>query len=100
MKLLTKEILRRLPPLRSTENEADPIAQVKFFTPWSSWTWYATEYDPVTGDFFGLVQGGAGGDELGYFSIEAFQTVIGPGGLRVERDRWFKPTRLSELRRK
>ena len=23
----------------------DTLAQVKFFTPWSNWTWYASEYD-------------------------------------------------------
>jgi len=33
MKLLTKQILKRLPPLYSQEKVADPVAQVKFFNP-------------------------------------------------------------------
>ena len=42
MKLLTQEVLRRLPALGSQTAE-DPIAQVKFFTPDAEWTGYATE---------------------------------------------------------
>ncbi len=51
MKLLTKANLAELPPLYTHENTpADqvPVA-VKFFTPDSNWTWYATEYDPAEG---------------------------------------------------
>jgi len=47
MELLPKEIAERLPPLYSQEEQGDQaIAQVKFFTPWTSWTWYVSEYDP------------------------------------------------------
>ena len=60
MKLLTKEIADRLPPLYSQEERGDEaIAQVKFFTPWTSWTWYASEYDPVERLCFGVVVGHA-----------------------------------------
>ena len=40
----------------ATENEADPFALVKFFTPDGNWTWFAFEFD---GDdtFFGFVRG-------------------------------------------
>ncbi len=41
MKLLTDELRKRLPPLRATEHEDDPIAVVKFFTPDAGWTWFA-----------------------------------------------------------
>ena len=34
----------------------EAIAHVKFFTPDSNWTWYATEFDGED-TFFGLVQG-------------------------------------------
>lgn len=65
MKLLTKEIAERLPPLYSQEERGDEaIAQVKFFTPWTSWTWYASEYDPVERLCFGVVVGHE--RELGY----------------------------------
>ncbi len=94
MKLLTQEARKKLPQLYTTENDNDPVAQVKFFTPWSNWTWYATEYD---GEdlFFGLVDGHE--RELGYFSLSELESVRGPGGLTIERDRFFNPTPLSQL---
>jgi DUF2958 family protein len=79
----------------------DPIIQVKFFTPWSSWTWYAIEYDGAD-LFFGFVIGGpwqAGHEaELGYFSLAELTAVRGPGGIRIERDLYFEPVSLSEVR--
>lgn len=97
MKLLTKEIQKRLPPLYSQEKKGwDAIAQAKFFTPWTDWTWFATEFDGED-TFFGLVQGLE--EELGYFSLNELQSVHGPAGLMIERDLYFKPTKLSELRR-
>ena len=80
MKLLPKEILDKLPKLYSQEKKGgDAVVIVKFFTPWSSWTWYATEYDPVERTFFGLVDGFE--KELGYFSLDELADVTGPGGL-------------------
>ncbi len=45
MKLLTEEIIQRLPKLRSQEdkNPQDVRVIVKFFDPTGSWTWYVTE---------------------------------------------------------
>ncbi len=57
MQLLTKGLRKKLPRLgETTEEGMGALALVKFFTPDSSWTWYATEFD---GDdiFFGLVDG-------------------------------------------
>jgi len=96
MKLLTKEIERKLPKLYETENESDPTAHVKFFTPDGNWTWYATEYDGED-RFFGLVQGHE--DELGYFSLSELKRVRGLLGLPVERDILFRATPLSDVRR-
>lgn len=96
MKLLTKENLKNLPPLYSQEERGlDAIAQVKYFTPWTSWTWYATEYSPDEGLFFGLVDGFEA--ELGYFSLEELQSVRGPFGLFIERDRYWQPRPLREI---
>jgi hypothetical protein len=69
-KLLTKEIEKRIPKLYSQENAKDPQVAVKFFSPYSNWTWYATEGERTEdGDFrfFGLVDGFE--KELGYFSL-------------------------------
>lgn len=95
MKLLTKEILEKLPKLYSQEEKGlDAVAIVKFFTPDSNWTWYATEFD---GDdlFFGLVDGFE--KEIGYFRLSELQSVKGALGLPIERDMYFKPKTLKEL---
>ncbi len=99
MKLLTKELREKLPPLYANENVADPMAIVKFFHPCSNWTWYATEGAPEGDDFifFGLVKGFE--EELGYFSLNELESVKGPMGLGIERDLYFKPTPLSKLRK-
>ena len=96
-KLLSLEAARSLPPLYSQEKVADPVARVKFFTPWSNWTWFALEFD-TQDQFFGLVQGQH--EEMGYFSLSELMRIRGPGGLRIERDLYFKPTPISQLRRK
>ncbi len=41
MQLLTKELRKQLPALGATENQNDPVAICKFFTPDGSWTWFA-----------------------------------------------------------
>lgn len=97
--LLTKANKKKLPALYSQDGKGDEaIAYVKFFTPWTNWTWYATEFDPEEGRFYGLVQGHE--EELGYFMLEDLKSVRGKWGLKIERDRNFKPTKLGELRKK
>lgn len=96
MMLLTKANKKALPKLYSTDNDGDQaIAQVKFFTPDSNWTWYAFEFDGKD-TFFGFVAGQE--SELGYFSLSELESVRGPYGLKIERDRYFSPTTLSELK--
>jgi hypothetical protein len=97
MKLVTEEVRKTMPPLYSTEHEKDPLARLKFFTPWTNWTWYATEFDGED-TLFGLVDGFE--RELGYFSLSELENVTGPGGLRIERDLYFTPTPLSKLHEK
>ena len=91
--LLTKEIAKRLPPLRSTEG-TDPMVLVHFFHPLSDWDWYAIEYDPETRLFYGLVNGFD--IELGYFSLDEISS-ISVKGLKMERDLYLQPLRLSVL---
>ena len=97
MKLLTKELLAKLPALYAQEKLGDQaIAHVKFFTPDSGWTWYATEYDPETRQFFGLVDGLE--VELGYFSLDELESVKGPVGLGIERDLYWTPKTIGEIK--
>jgi hypothetical protein len=95
MELITKVLRALVPPLYGTENDPDPMVWVRIFSPWSDWTWYVVEIDEQ-GLCFGLVQGFE--EELGYFSLSELEQVRGPGGLKVERDLYFEPMRLSELR--
>ncbi len=96
MQLLTQELRDKLPALGATEKVDDPTAVVKFFTPDSSWTWFATEFDGED-TCFGAVSGAE--FELGYFSLSELQELRGPFGLAVERDLYFKPIPLSQIRK-
>lgn len=97
MKLLTKELLKKLPPLYATEHEDDPLVICKFFYASFHWCWYAIEYDGRD-ICFGFVDGDF--PELGYFSLHELQHTRDKLGLTVERDLYFKPCRLSVLRAK
>ena len=95
MKLLTKKIAAKLPPLGSQDGMGyDAVAWAKYFTPDSSWSWYALEFDPEERMFFGLVIGFE--QELGYFSLDELEAVRGLLGLPVERDVWFEASPLRE----
>jgi len=95
MELLPKHIQEVLPPLYSQEEKGEgAIAQVKFFTPWTSWSWYASEYDPEKRLCFGVVVGHE--REYGYFSLNELEGITGPGGLRIERDLHWSPRPLKE----
>ena len=101
MKLMTKEIEKRLPELGSQESVPNPKIIVKFFTPWSNWSWFVYEGEKqADGDwlFFGMVYGHE--KELGYFRLKQLEGLRGPKmGLRVERDLYFGyGHRLNEFR--
>ncbi len=101
MKLLTKELEKKLiRQAKKNEFISDPsedYAHVKFFDPTGSWTWYASEYDPDTRIFYGLVDGHE--KEFGYFSFDELLQLRLPMGLKIERDLYFESTLLSELYR-
>lgn len=96
MKLLTDELIKTIPALYEQESIEDKIAYAKFFTPDANWTWYAMEYDSKQQLFFGLVDGLE--KELGYFTLYELEEVKGPLGLSIERDIYFEPTAIKELR--
>ena len=90
------EVRESLPPLYSQDGKGlEALALVKFFSPDSNWTWWATEFDPDQSIFFGLVEGFE--KELGYFTLEQIEEARGPYGLPIERDIWFEPKPLSSL---
>ena len=103
MKLLKKAIEAKLPKLYSTDNtpaEAKRLV-LKFFATGRG-TWFVAEGErQADGDvrFFGYVVSALGPDcdEWGYFHLSELEAVRGQFGLRVERDRWFKPTVFADL---
>ena len=99
MKLLTKELEQRFSKIGSQDAlDENAIVVAKFFTPSSNWTWYATEYDPESGNFFGLVDGFE--VELGYFALAELESVVGPLGLGIERDLYWTEMTIAEVRNK
>ena len=104
MKLLPKEIREQLPPLYAQDGKnGKAIVYTKYFCSSSTWTWYATEGEPVLDDagneiefrFFGLVDGHE--RELGYFMLGELEEVVGPMGLPIERDLYWRPKTLEEI---
>jgi len=84
MKLLTKKLVKRFAEV-GKQVQPDAIVIAKFFHPFSSRTWYATEYNPETKEFFGRVKWDF--PELWYFSLTELEalTVM---WLPMERDRY------------
>ena len=98
MKLMTKAIESKIPALYETDGVIEPddkICHVKFFHPMCQMTWYAVEFEPKTGTFFGWVENGQD-SEWGYFSLEEMQGVK-VRGLGIERDMHFTPKPMKEI---
>ena len=92
MMLLTQAIKKAIPALYSTDGtpleEKNVIA--KFFCPWNNWTWFVFEGEETEGgdwSFFGMVHGHE--KEMGYFALSELESVTGPAGLKIERDRHY-----------
>ena len=97
---MPSNIAQNIPALYATERLplAEKTVQLKWFTPWSNWTWWVIEYDPADRIAWGIVSGHE--TEWGYFSLDELQAVRGPGGLTVERDLHFSPCMVADLVRK
>ena len=99
MELIPKEIADKIPKLYEIEN-TDPIVYVKLFTPDANWSWFIAELSIDKDICFGLVISPfVENGELGYFSLHELKTVRGKFGLPIERDLWFKTTKLSDIKR-
>ena len=89
--LLPDDLAAQLPPLRGQEHLGwDGIVHVKYFSPYTNWTWYATEYDGVD-EFYGFVIGFE--PEAGYFTLSELQSM----GALIERDLYFTPAPLRDV---
>ena len=98
MRLLTKELLKRFEKVGRQEEVADPVVVAKFFNPAGAGTWYATEYDPETKEFFGYVSiFGDWNNEWGSFALSEFESYHGKFGLGIERDLYFHEQPISQV---
>ena len=105
MKLLTKEIEKKLPAISDTvitHNIEDRRFVCKFFDPIGSWTWYVLEGEKQKdGDwlFYGLVDGIE--KEWGYFRLSELEGIATKSrthratGLGIERDLYFTNTSVK-----
>ena len=99
MDLLNKTCLKNVPTIYAQDGLGDDaIAYLKFFI--NDWTWFVTELDQKTGEAFGKVySSGCPDGELGYISmIELSQMSDRRIGHAVERDRYWKPTPLKDVK--
>ncbi len=96
MRLLTKELISKIPKLYETEAVPleEKVAYVKLFHPASNWTWYVIEYDGQD-TCWGLVDGHE--MEFGYFLLSELNQPLGTYRLTAERDKWFRPTTVQDL---
>lgn len=106
-KLLTAEQARKLPALYSQDGKGSAAtAVVKFFA--GGLTWFASEFDPETGTFFGYVVNHReiGKSEFGYFMASELSAAQTPRMNRgpnnsfrivpvVERDLSFQPQTIA-----
>ena len=87
-KLMTKELADTIPPLYANDGADDPdavVARVKLFSPYNGWRWYVTEWDAETGLCFDLTE---------LAEVTVFGSVPA-----VERDLYWEPQTLGEIRR-
>lgn len=99
MKMLTKEIEKRLPKLYEQDGKGfDAIVNVKFFDPYGGSVWFVTEYDPEERLCYGWVclNGDLQCAEFGYISLDELESVKKFGKPRIERDLYFKPVTLRQ----
>jgi hypothetical protein len=103
MKLLTQELIKEFEAQGFTDGrDTDKVRIIaKFFYPAGSHVWYAVEWLPEDGVFFGFVSlfgNPQNGDELGYFALSELEEFKGQLGLGIERDIHFGTTHyLSEV---
>lgn len=102
MKYITKQIegwLNKHPLYSQDGKGIEAVAGVKFFNPCGRGTWYVLEGQrQEDGDwlFFGLVD--LYEREYGYFTLSELTNVRLPFGLHIERDLYFKPVKVGDIK--
>ena len=100
MKLLTKTLIKQIPTLDETAEQGidESFAYVKIFNPMGNHQWFITAYDPEQNLAFGYVNlNDPQMAELGYISMQELEEIKLPFGMKLERDRGFSKTPLTEV---
>ena len=94
MKLLTKDIINKATKQYSRNSDMEQMVVAKFFNPAGRGTWYLMNMEDEN-YCWGICH--IYEWEVGSFSIKQLESFPLPWGLKVERDRSFKPVKASEL---
>jgi hypothetical protein len=97
MRLMNEALLKRFAEV-GEQDIPDPIVVAHFFNPIGAGVWYATAFDPEDNLIFGWAEVLPGCGEWGYTSIDELQSYIGPLGLGIERDLFWKEKRASKVK--
>lgn len=93
MKLITKELDRKL----DKAGYYGKTAIMKLFCPWGAATWIITGRDPDEPDMlYGVADLGMGCVEAGPIYLPELTDIVGPWGLKIERDMGFQGGQLLE----
>ncbi|MBN1631697.1 MAG: DUF2958 domain-containing protein [Thermoleophilia bacterium] len=99
--LLPASLEAKLPALYSQENIDDPVIVAHFFNPAGQGDWYIYEGQREEDDYTMFGWGGVGDPddyELGYSSLAEMAAVRGPLGIGIERDKFWQPAPLSQVK--
>lgn len=100
MKLLDDNLLAKFREIGDQSEADDALIVCKYFNPTGAGSWFVISYDPIDKVFFGYVSiFGDYCDELGCFSLKELEEFKGKFGLGIERDLYFQPKRLSEVKK-
>ncbi len=95
MKLLTKAIADKAVKQYPLGSDMEQTVVAKFFNPTGIGTWYLMNMHKDNDYCWGICH--IYEWEIGSFSINELKGVNLPFGLKIERDKFFKPVKASEL---
>lgn len=98
--LIPSKLKGQIPKLYATDDGkpiGDKTAYLRFFFPIGGYTAYILEHEHKTGELFTLTTMDGDNWELGYASLEEIESLE-INGLKVERDLYFEPSQLKNIR--
>ena len=98
MKLLTKAIINKATKQYPLNSDMEQMVVAKFFNPAGRGTWYLMNMHEDNNYCWGICH--IYEWEIGSFSINELKSVPLPWGLKIERDKSFKPVKASTLWKK